>query len=85
LAKLTNIGIESKVLERPSGVVNWVYSDTSDTVSEIHITNFVKDHHGSFGFWVHGDTYEEAAKKAIGRLLTSLKWSYKVRIKKWLE
>lgn len=85
LAKLTNVRVENRILERPDGVVNWGYSDTSDIVSEIYITNFAKDHNGSFGFWVHGDTYEEAAKKAIGRLLVSLKWSYKVRIKKWLE
>lgn len=85
LVKLTNVRVENRILKRPDGVVNWGYSDTSDVVSEIYITNFAKDHHGSFGFWVHGDTYEEAAKKAIGRLLVGLKWSYKIRIKKWLE
>ena len=85
LAKLTNVRVENKIRMRPEGVVNWGYSDTSDIVNELYVTNFTKEQNGSFGFWVHGDTYEEAAKKAIGRLLVSLKWSYKVRIMKWLK
>ena len=85
LAKLTNVRVKNNIRMRPEGVVNWGYSDTSDIVYELYVTNFTKDHNGSFGFWVHGDTYEEAAKKAIGKLLASLKWSYKVRIEKWLR
>ena len=85
LAKLTNVRVENKIRMRPEGVVNWDYSDTSDIVNELYVTNFTKEQYSSFGFWVHGDTYEEAAKKAIGRLLVSLKWLYKVRIMKWLR
>lgn len=85
LAKLVNIRVENKIRMRPEGVVNWGYSDTSDIVNEIYVTNFAKGHYGSFGFWVHGDTYEEAAKEAVIRLLKSLKWSYKIKIMKWLK
>lgn len=81
LAKLTNVRVENKIRMRLQGVVNWGYSDI---VNELYVTNFTKEQNGSFGFWVHGDTYEEAAKKAIGKLLANLKWSYKVRIEKWL-
>lgn len=53
---------------------------------EIYITKFYnKYYNGAFGFWEYGYTYEEAAKKAVKHLLTSLKWSYKTRIKKWLR
>ena len=85
LAKLVNVRVENKIRMRPEGVVDWGYSDTSDIVSEIYVTNFTKGHYGSFGFWVHGDTYEEAAKEAVIRLLKSLKWSYKIKIMKWLR
>ena len=85
LAKLVNVRVENKIRMRPEGVVDWGYSDTSDIVSEIYVTNFTKGHYGSFGFWVHGDTYEEAAKEAVIRLLKSLKWSYKIKIMKWLK
>ena len=85
LAKLVNVRVENKIRMRPEGVVDWGYSDTSDIVSEIYVTNFAKGHYGSFGFWVHGDTYEEAAKEAVIRLLKSLKWSYKIKIMKWLK
>ena len=89
LAALTNVRVEKKILRRPEGRLKWGYSDNSDIVTEIYITNFSKNptykNYGSFGSWVHGDTDEEASKKALIQLLKSLKWSYKVKIEKWLE
>lgn len=85
LVTLTNVRTEKKILRRPEGVVKWGYSDNSDVVTEIYVTNFAKDHHGSFGFWVHGDTDEEAYKKALIHLVKSLKWAYKVKIERWLR
>lgn len=71
LVSLFKLKIEIKVIR-----------STEDVINEIYITNYTKNHCGSFAFWVHGDTYEEAAKKAVKHLLVSLKWSYKVRITK---
>lgn len=87
LVRLTNVKIEKKVLQRPCKITDWDFSENSDIVHQIYITNFKKfnDSHASFGFWVHGDTYEEAAKEAVIRLLKSLKWSYKIKIMKWLK
>ena len=89
LATLANVRVEKKILKRPEGIVKWGYSDNSDIVTEIYLTNFSKkpiyNNSGSFGFWVHGDTEEEASKRALIQLLNSLKWSYKIKIGRWLE
>lgn len=75
LVSLTHVKMTVKEVKRTEG----------EMVFEIYITNYNKYHNGSFGFWEYGCTYEEAAKKAVKHLLTSLKWSYKTRIKKWLR
>ena len=87
LAILTSVRIEKKVLTRPKGASDWGFSEKSDIVHQIYVTNFSDKKHrsGSFGFWVHGDTYNEAAKKAVKKLLKDLKWSYKTRTMKWLK
>ena len=89
LATLANVRVEKKLLRRPEGILKWGYSDNSDVVTEIYVTNFSKNHvrsgGSSFGFWVHGDTEEEASKRALIQLLKSLKWSYKIKIGRWLE
>lgn len=74
LVSLFKLKIEIKVIR-----------STEDVINEIYITNYTKNHCGSFGFWTRGNTYEEAAKKAVKHLLVSLKWSYKVKIKRWLH
>ena len=87
LVRLTNVKIEKKVLTKPIGITDWELSDTSNVVFEIYITNFktLNDGHAPFYFWVHGDTYDEAAEMAIIRLMKSLVWSYKIKVKKWLR
>lgn len=87
LVRLTNVKIEKKVRTKPIGITDWELSDTSNVVFEIYITNFktLNDSHASFCFWVHGDTYDEAAEMAIIRLMKSLVWSYKIKVKKWLR
>ena len=74
LVSLFKLKIEIKVIR-----------NTEDVINEIYITNYAKNHCGSFGFWTCGNTYEEAAKKAVKHLLVSLKWSYKMKIKRWLR
>ena len=75
LVSLTHVKMTVKEVKRTEG----------EMIFEIYITNYNKYHNGSFGFWEYGYTYEEAAKKAVKHLLTSLKWSYKIRVKKWLR
>ena len=75
LVSLTHVKMTTKEVKRTEG----------EMVFEIYITNYNIHHNGSFGFWEYGCTYEEVAKKAVKHLLTSLKWSYKIRIKKWLR
>lgn len=75
LVSLTHVKMTTKEVKRTEG----------EMVFEIYITNYNIHHNGSFGFWEYGCTYEESAKKAVKHLLTSLKWSYKIRIKKWLR
>lgn len=74
LVSLFKLKIEIKVIR-----------NTEDVINEIYITNYAKNRYGCFGFWTRGNTYEEAAKKAVRQLLVSLKWSYKVKIKRWLH
>ena len=50
------------------------------------MTNFdIKNQNGSFGFWKYNKDLDKAYKEAFFHLLTSLKWSYKVKIQKWLK
>ena len=85
VAALFNVECTEKELTRPKGVENWPYNDKGDIAYEVYMSKTVKNHSGSFGFWQHGVTKDKAYKNTLKHLFKSLKWSYKVRIEKWLE
>ena len=86
IASLTNVRCEEEIVKRPKGVKNWAFNEDGDSVYKIYMTNFdIKNQNGSFGFWKYNKDLDKAYKEAFFHLLSSLKWSYKIRLKKWLR
>lgn len=85
LIPLFNLKVEEKKLYRPEGVVYWGYSDYANEVYEVYVSISYKDHNGSFGYWVHDEERDMAYKKALKKVFYNMKWSYGIRLKKWLK
>lgn len=85
LIPLFDLNVEERKLYRPEGVTYWGFSDYADEVYEVYVSISVKDHHGSFGYWVHDEECDMAYKKALKKLFSHVKWSYKIRLGRWLR
>ena len=77
---------EEKIIERPKNVKNWAFNEEGDIAYQVYMTNFdIKNQNGSFGFWKYNKDLDKAYKEALFSLINKLKWSYKIRLKKWLK
>ena len=86
LARFFNLKTEIKVLTRPDGMEHWGYSDYSDSVYQLYVTNYNKNgDNGLFGFWKHSEELEDVYRQGIIKLCSNLKWAYTIRIKRWLK
>lgn len=85
LVPFFGINTEEKKIYKPEGITYWGYSDYADMVYEVYTSFVSKDHNGSFGYWVHDEEIDGAYKKALGKIFSHIKWSYKVRFEKWLK
>lgn len=87
IASILGLRVEEKVLTRPKDAVEWTLS-TKDIAYQLYVTNAPKGKETpsfSFGFWRYGETEDEVYKTALMHLIPSLKWTYKMRLKKWLH
>lgn len=85
MVSLFGIEYEEKKLYRPEGIMQWGFSDYADEVYEVYVSLSNKDHNGSFGYWVHDEERDIAYKKALKKVFSHMKWSYIIKIKKWLK
>ena len=85
MSSMFGLTTEETVILRPEGVVNWGYSEKADRVYQVYVSLPTKNHNGSFGFWVHDDSLKVAYRKAFYKAVSHMKWSYKVRLEKWLK
>ena len=86
VAKAFGLKVEVMKLYRPMGAEFWAYSKTKDMVYQIYVTKYNKKKiNGSFGFWVHDEKLLGAYRKALEKVIPSLKWSYKTKLNKWLK
>ena len=80
IVMFTSLKYEFVTLYKPIGAELWGYSETSDRVYEIYVTNAKdKDIRGTFGFWVHDESLNKMYKKAFFKTCGYLKWSFKTR------
>ena len=82
LVKLLGIRMEISLLKKPSNVEHWHLNPDGDTVYEIYITSWKKNKHNAFGFWKYDQDLNEVSKKALVKLIDSMKWEYKRKLKR---
>lgn len=86
IAKLFGLKVEIMNLYRPMGAEFWPYSETKGMVYQIYVSKYNKGKtSGSFGFWVHDERILGAYKKALVKVIPSLKCLYKIKLEKWLK